>query len=130
MPAGKAAVEAVFQHIESSFRDVPANSCYRDAMEWTLENGVTSGMGGGLFGPDYACTRAQAACFLWRAAKMPAAESIANFADVAADAYYANAVSWEAQNGITAGTGKNTFSPDASCTRAHIVTFLYRTFVK
>ena len=189
MPAGKVAVEAVFQHIESSFRDVPANSYYREAVEWALENGVTSGMGGGLFGPDYACTRAQAVTFLWRAAnspkplsstmpfddvvsdvyyhdavlwaieqditagtaaatfspdatctraqivtflwraaKMPAAESTANFADVAADAYYANAVSWAAQNGITAGTGKNTFSPDASCTRAQIVTFLYRTF--
>ena len=108
------------------FTDVPAGSYYETAVLWAAENGITGGTGNNAFSPDAACTRGQIVSFLWRALGSPAAGTVNPFADVAADAYYNTAVLWAAENGITGGTGNNAFSPDADCTRAQIVTFLYR----
>ena len=109
------------------FTDVPAGSYYETAVLWAAENGITGGTGNNAFSPDAACSRGQIVSFLWRALGSPTASGSANpFADVAADAYYNTAVLWAAENGITGGTGNNAFSPDADCTRAQIVTFLYR----
>ena len=83
-------------------------------------------MGDDLFGADRSCTRAQIVTFLWRAAGSPEPKGAANMTDVPQDAYYAKAVAWAIENGITSGTGENRFSPDATCTRAQGVTFLYR----
>ena len=115
---------------QKRFTDVPVDSFYAKAALWAAEQGITAGTSVNQFSPDAGCTRAQAVAFLYRSQNAPAVGGGAAFEDVASDAYYANAVSWAAQNGITGGTGENTFSPDASCTRAQIVTFLYRTFVK
>ena len=133
MPAGKVTVEASFAKVEEqsgvTFRDVPASAYYYDAVEWAVEKGITSGTSATTFSPDAACTRAQAVTFLWRAAGSPAPKSSVNpFTDVPASAYYYDAVLWAVENGITAGTSATTFSPDASCTRAQIVTFLYRAY--
>ena len=111
----------------SSFADVPADSYYAKAVAWAVENGITTGTGDGMFSPDATCTRAQAMAFIWRSQKSAAADSVNPFTDVAADAYYAGAVQWAVENGITNGSGDGTtFSPNANCTRAQIVTFLYR----
>ena len=110
----------------SSFADVPAESYYAKAVAWAVENGITTGTGDGKFSPDATCTRAQAMAFIWRSQKSVAPDGVNSFTDVAADAYYANAVQWAVENGITGGTTATTFSPNASCTRAQIVTFLYR----
>ena len=121
-------IEASFT-AASTFADVPAGSYYERAVIWAAANGITNGVGNGLFGVDAPCTRAQAVTFLWRAAGSPAPEiSAMPFTDVPADSYYYDAVLWAVENGIAKGTSDTTFGPDASCTRAQIVTFLYRAF--
>ena len=107
------------------FSDVTSGSYYYDAVLWAVENGITSGTSATTFGPDATVTRGQTVTFLYRAAGSPAA-SRSSFADVSADAYYADAVAWAVSEGITSGTGNNAFSPDADCTRGQIVTFMYR----
>ena len=114
----------------SGFSDVPADSYYAKAVAWAVENGITGGTGDGKFSPDAACTRAQAVTFLWRANGSPAVGGNAAFSDVAANAYYAAAVKWAEKNGITGGIGGGLFGSDNTCTRAQIVTFLYRAFNK
>lgn len=109
------------------FIDVPAGSYYYDAVLWAVENGITKGTSDAAFSPDKTCTRAQIVTFLWRSQNAPAAGSSNPFADIAASDYYAGAVLWAVKNDITKGTGATTFSPDADCTRAQIVTFLWRT---
>ena len=108
------------------FTDVPAGSYYHSAVLWAIENGITVGTSADAFSPDADCTRAQIVTFLWRAEGAPAAGSSDPFTDVAADAYYADAVLWAVKEGITNGATATTFSPDVTCTRAQIVTFLYR----
>ena len=108
------------------FTDVKAGSYYYDAVLWAVENGITKGTSATTFSPDADCTRAQIVTFLWRAQKSPAADSVNPFTDVAADAYYVDAVLWAVEEKVTKGTSETTFSPDADCTRAQIVTFLYR----
>lgn len=108
------------------FTDVSNDSYYSDAVQWAVANGVTSGTSATTFEPDAPVTRAQVVTFLYRDAGNPSASGSTSFADVPADAYYADAVRWAVTQGITAGTSANTFSPDESCTRAQIVTFLYR----
>ena len=130
MPAGKVTVEAMFEAEQSTgknpFTDVPAGSYYEDAVIWAVEKGITTGTGNGRFSPDAPCTRAQIVTFLWRAAGSPAPKSMSSFSDVPAEAFYAKAVAWAVEKGITSGTGDGKFSPDATCTRAQAVTFLYR----
>ena len=108
------------------FTDVPAGSYYYDAVLWAVENGITLGTSATTFSPDMACTRAHIVTFLWRAEQMPSAGTDNPFTDVDVTAYYANAVLWAAAQGITLGTTATTFSPDEGCTRAQIVTFLWR----
>lgn len=107
------------------FADVSADAYYYDAVLWAVEKGITSGTSATTFSPDATVTRGQTVTFLYRAAGAPAVSG-GSFADVAADAYYADAVSWAVKEGITSGTGVNSFSPDAPCTRGQIVTFMYR----
>ena len=127
MPAGRVTVSAAFAALSAqSFRDVPAGSYYADAVKWAVENGITEGTGNAAFSPNAACTRAQIVTFLWRAAGCPAPKSTKSFADVPTGAYYANAVAWAVENGITEGTSATTFSPNAACTRAQCVAFLFR----
>lgn len=109
------------------FIDVSAGSYYYNAVLWAVENGITKGTSDTAFSPDKTCTRAQIVTFLWRSQNAPAAGSSNPFTDVAAGAYYADAVLWAVKNDITKGTGATTFGPDADCTRAQIVTFLWRT---
>ena len=129
MPASKVTVKATFAKVGEqpgiSFIDVATGSYYYDAVEWAVENGITMGTSATTFSPDATVTRAQVVTFLWRVNGQPAAWN-SGFTDVSADAYYAKAVAWAVQNGITTGTGFGVFSPDAACTRAQIVTFLYR----
>ena len=110
------------------FRDVSADTYYYDAVLWAVENGITSGISADAFAPDAMVTRAQTVTFLYRAAGSPAAAPGSSFSDVRSDAYYADAVSWAVEKGITSGTAAAAFSPDADCTRAQIVTFLYRQY--
>ena len=130
MPDSKVTVEATFKPLTTTgknpFTDVPAGSYYEDAVIWAVDEGITGGTSATTFSPNGICTRAQAVTFLWRAAGSPATKSMNSFADVPADAYYAKAVAWAVENGITSGTGGGKFSPNATCTRAQIVTFLYR----
>ena len=107
------------------FTDVSTSDYYYDAVLWAVANGVTSGTSADTFGPDAAVTRAQAVTFQWRAAGSPVVSG-SSFDDVAADAYYANAVAWAVANGITSGTGGSNFSPDVVVTRAQAVTFLWK----
>ena len=107
------------------FTDVSADAYYYDAVLWAVKEGITSGTSATTFSPDATVTRGQTVTFLYRAAGAPAVTG-GSFADVAADAYYADAVAWAVKEGITSGTGGNSFSPDAPCTRGQIVTFLYR----
>ena len=111
----------------SSFTDVPANAYYAKAVAWAVENGITNGMTATMFAPDATCTRGQSVTFLHRALKGSASGST-NFTDVASDAFYADAVNWAVANNVTNGTSNTTFSPNADCTRAEIVTFLYRAY--
>ena len=110
----------------SGFADVSADSYYAKAVAWAVENGITRGTSDTTFSPNATCTRAQIVTFLWRSQKSPAADGVNPFTDVAADAYYADAVLWAAENGVTSGTTATTFSPNSDCTRAQIVTFLFR----
>ena len=128
MPTGKVTVKGSF--VEEApvqiFKDVPVDAYYYEAVKWAAEKGITGGVGNGLFAPNQPCTRAQIVTFLWRAAGSPEPKTMSSFVDVPADAFYAKAVAWAVENGITGGTGDGKFSPDATCTRAQSVTFLYR----
>lgn len=110
------------------FSDVKEGAYYYDAVKWAVENGITVGSSATTFSPNRACTRAQVVTFLWRAAGEPVISSGARnpFSDVKEDTYYYNAVPWAVEKGITAGTSATTFSPNDTCTRAQIVTFLWR----
>ena len=108
------------------FTDVPAGSYYYDAVLWAVENGITKGTSNTTFSPNMTCTRAQIVTFLWRSEKSPAAGTANLFVDVKSTVYYADAVLWAVKEDITKGTTNTTFSPDADCTRAQIVTFLWR----
>ena len=111
----------------TSFTDVPAGAYYEEAVGWAVEKGITKGTSDSTFTPDGVCTRAQAVTFLWRAAGSPAAKAGSQpFADVKAGSYYDDAVRWAVENGVTVGTSATTFSPNATCSRAQIVTFLWR----
>lgn len=128
MPAGKVEVKASFtKEVETSpFADVATDAYYYEAVKWAAEQGITGGTGGGLFSPDSTCTRAQIVTFLWRAAGSPEPKAMSGFSDVPENSYYAKAVAWAVENGITVGTSSTTFSPEATCTRAQSVTFLFR----
>ena len=130
MPAGKVEVKAAFvEEIETSpFTDVATNAYYYEAVKWAAEKGITAGTSGTTFSPDATCTCAQSVTFLFRAAKASASGS-AGFRDVAANAYYAEAVKWAVDNGITSGIGGDLFGSNNDCTRAQIVTFLWRLYV-
>ena len=128
MPSGKVDIDATFKKLveTSPFADVSTDAYYYEAVKWAAENNITGGIGNGLFGPDLTCTRGQIVTFLWRAAGSPEPTALSTFTDVAADAYYAKAVAWAVENGVTTGTGDGKFSPDAPCTRGQAVTFLWR----
>ncbi len=129
MPGSRVEIKAAFMEdnaVLSFFYDVPNDSFYYEAVKWAVENKITSGVGNHLFAPDQPCTRAQIVTFLWRAAGSPEPKRTGSFSDVAAESYYAKAVAWAAETGITGGTGEGKFSPDAACTRGEIVTLLYR----
>ena len=129
MPTSKVEIKVTFMEDNSVlnfFYDVPNDAYYYEAVKWAAENGITGGIGSSLFAPNQPCTRAQIVTFLWRAAGSPAPKSMSSFTDVPADAFYAKAVAWAVENGITSGTGEGKFSPNAICTRAQSVTFLYR----
>lgn len=128
MPDGKVSVEAEFvKTAATSFADVPANAYYAKAVAWAVENGITNGMTATTFAPNATCTRGQSVTFLHRALKGTASGS-ANFTDVKSDAFYADAINWAVANNVTNGTSNTMFSPNADCTRAEIVTFLYRAY--
>ena len=114
----------------TAFTDVKSGAYYEKAVAWAVENNVTTGTSSTTFSPDASVTRAQAVTFQWRANASPAAASASSFTDVAASAYYASAVNWAVENNVTNGTSTATFSPNADCTRAQIVTFLYRAMAK
>ena len=112
------------------FTDVDSGAYYYKAVMWAVEEGITAGTSETTFSPDKTCTRAEAMAFLHRSEGSPAASGVGSFTDVPADAYYTNAVAWAVKSEITAGTSETTFSPDKTCTRAEIVTFLYRDMAK
>ena len=129
MPASKVTVNATFMEDNSMlnfFVDVPVDAYYYDAVLWAAETGVAYGTSAVTFSPDDICTRAQAVTFLWRAAGYPEPKAMSSFEDVPEDSYYAKAVAWAVENGVTFGTSDTTFSPNAYCTRAQIVSFLWR----
>lgn len=129
MPSGKVSVDASFAAIQTvaSFRDVKASDYFYDAVQWAVEKGITEGTSANTFSPNASCTRAQMVTFLWRAAGSPAPKSTTNpFRDVRSTDYYYDAVLWAVENGITSGTGADTFAPNATVTRGQTVTFLYR----
>ena len=129
MPDGKVEVKAVFaKKVETSpFVDVSADAYYKQAVRWAQEKGITDGISSNLFGPKQPCTRSQIVTFLWRAAGSPEPKgTAAGMTDVVPGSYYAKAVAWAVENGITTGTAEGTFSPNATCTRAQAVTFLAR----
>ena len=128
MPASKVTVKATFKKIAAvnPFSDVKTGDYFYDAVLWAVENNITSGTSDTTFSPNAPCTRGQIVTFLWRAAGSPEPKNAASFEDIDADAYYAKAVAWAVENGITVGTSETTFSPDAVCSRAQAVTFLSR----
>ena len=129
MPAGKVDIKATFMEdngLLNFFYDVPNDAYYYEAVRWAVGKGITEGVGNNLFAPNQPCTRAQIVTFLWRAAGSPEPKNMSSFSDVPADSYYAKAVAWAVENDITTGTGDGKFSPDAICTRAQAVTFLFR----
>lgn len=129
MPAGRVEVKAAFtEEVKiSPFRDVPTDAYYYEAVKWAQKKGITGGIGNDLFGPYQPCTRAQIVTFLWRAAGSPEPKgTAAGMTDVAAGSYYEKAVAWAIENGITTGTADGLFAPDATCTRAQGMTFLFR----
>ena len=114
-------------HEPMTFTDVPASAYYAEAVNWAVAKKITEGVGNDLFAPNQPCTRAQIVTFLWRAAGSPAPKNTGTaFGDVKSGSFYEQAVAWAVENGITGGTGDGKFSPDATCTRAQAVTFLYR----
>lgn len=115
---------------ENPFTDVQPGTYYYDAVLWAVENGITAGTSAITFSPDATVTRAQTVTFLYRAAGSPPVSGSSPFSDVPSNSYYASAVLWAVDRNVTAGTGAGTFSPDSDCTRAQIVTFLYRDRVK
>ena len=128
-PAGKVNINVTFMEDNSMlnfFVDVFPGDYYYDAVLWAAENGITGGVDDTRFAPNAPCTRAQIVTFLWRAAGSPVVNYAMNFSDVPADAYYAEAVRWAVSQGITKGTSDTTFGPDATCTRAQAMTFIYR----
>ena len=108
------------------FTDVPADAYYAKAVAWAVENGVAKGVSETAFAPNAACTRAQIVTFLWRAQQSPASGGENPFTDVPADAYYAQAVAWAVENGVAKGGSETAFAPNENCTRAQIVTLIYR----
>ena len=132
MPAGKVTVKSSFaeEAPEQIFADVPVDAYYYEAVKWAAEKGITGGTGNGLFSPDATCTRAQSAAFLYRAAGSPAVSGSAGFSDVAANAYYAQAVAWAKEHGITDGIGGGLFGSANDCTRAQIAAFLWRLYAE
>ena len=130
MPAGKVEVKATFMEDNSVlnfFYDVPNGAYFYEAVKWAVDKGITNGLSDTMFGPYESCTRAQIVTFLYRALGKKV-ESSANFTDVKSDAFYADAVNWAVASDVTNGTSATTFSPNADCTRAEIVTFLYRAY--
>ena len=125
MPEGGVTVKADFVK-KGFFVDVPTDSFYYEAVKWAVEKGITNGTDAMHFSPNEPCTRAQIVTFLWRAAGSPEPKSLSSFADVPANAYYAKAVAWAAEQGIALGVDATHFDPNATCTRAHGVTFLAR----
>lgn len=111
---------------DNGFWDVPAKAYYSDAVKWAGKKKITTGVDANHFVPGMLCTRGQVVTFLWRAEGSPAVSGGSRFSDVKSNAYYSTAVSWAIKEGITAGTGKNTFSPEKECTRAEFVTLLWR----
>ena len=125
-PAGAVTLTVRFAAEGAHFTDVPADAWYAKAVAWAVEQGVTDGIAADRFAPDGSCTRAQIVTFLWRAAGSPAPKAASSFTDVPADAWYADAVAWAVEQGITKGLTDTTFGPDVTCTRAQGVTFLWR----
>lgn len=119
--AGKPTVNATV-----SFTDVKPSEYYYEAVKWAVANGITDGVGGNRFAPNDTCTRGQVVTFLHRAANSPSARTVSSFTDVSTTAFYYNAVNWAVEKGITNGTGGGCFSPNDTCTRGQVVTFLYR----
>ena len=129
MPAGKITVKAVFMDDNTMlnfFTDVHAEDYYYDAVLWAAQEGVTGGTSDTLFAPNAGCTRAQIVTFLWRAQQSPASGDENPFADVPAAAYYYNAVLWAVENDVAKGVSETAFAPNDNCTRAQIVTLIYR----
>lgn len=129
MPAGKVEVKATFMEDNSVlnfFYDVPNGAYFYEAVKWAVDKGITNGLSDTMFGPYESCTRAQIVTFLWRTAGSPEPKTASSFTDVPANAYYAKAVAWAIENGITNGMTETTFAPNATCTRGQSVTFLYR----
>ena len=130
MPGGKVDVKVSFvqeSQPAKGFTDVPAGSWCYDAVMWAVDEGITEGVGKGLFAPDMVCTRAQIVTFLWRSAGSPEPKTTSlRFTDVSPDAYYYKAVLWAAENGYVSGVSKDKFAPDRPCTRAQAVAVLYR----
>lgn len=129
MPGSKVEVKATFMEDNSVFNffyDVPNDAFFYEAVKWAVKSGVTNGLSDTMFGPYESCTRMQIVTFLWRAAGSPEPKTASSFTDVPASAYYAKAVAWAIENGITNGMTETTFAPNATCTRGQSVTFLYR----
>lgn len=129
MPGSKVEIAATFMEDNSVlnfFYDVPNEAYYFEAVKWAVAQEITDGVGGNLFAPDQPCTRAQIVTFLWRAAGCPEPKRAGSFSDVSEGSYYAKAVAWAVDAGITTGTGEGRFSPDEPCTRAQAVTLLCR----
>ena len=129
MPGSKVEVKATFMEDNSVFNffyDVPNDAFFYEAVKWAVKSGVTNGLSDTMFGPYESCTRAQIVTFLWRAAGSPEPKTASSFSDVPASAYYAKAVEWAIENGITNGMTETTFAPNATCTRGQSVTFLHR----
>ena len=128
MPGSKVSIGTAFTKTPetSPFDDVSVDAYYFDAVKWAADKGITGGVSDNLFAPDDGCTRAHIVTFLWRAAGSPEPKSMTSFTDVTASAYYAKAVAWAVENGVTNGTTATTFDPDAVCTRAQAVAFLAR----
>ena len=129
MPGSRVEVKVTFMEDNSVlnfFYDVPNGAYYYDAVKWAVDNGITGGVGNSFFAPNQPCTRGQIVTFLWRAAGSPVVNYAMNMTDVAEDAYYGEAVRWALSEGITTGIGDTAFGPDAACTRAQAVAFLFR----
>ena len=125
----RAAGEPAPQSTDHPFADLQPDAYYYNAVLWALEQGITGGTSPSAFSPNVSCTRSQAVTFLYRYAGMPLVGDVSSFEDVPNHAYYADAVNWAVENEVTSGTSATTFNPSGDCTRAQIVTFLYRVMV-